>query len=477
MKGLLILPCAVIALIAILIIRALMLKPDTSDFKPRKAVDNDVEAVKRFQKILQQKTVWNRDTNKIEFENFDTFADVLKKTYPVVAEHTSIEIVNKYGIIIKMNGKNPSLKPAIIMGHYDVVATDESEWTHPPFAAEIHDGSIIARGSVDTKCIMCATLEAMNRMISESIMPERDIYFISANNEEIGGDTTPAMAEWFKEKNIQPYIVLDEGGAVTDTLPLGITNPFATIGVTEKGSADVKLTVKCNGGHSSTPTKNDAPIQLIKALNKIADNPHKCEISEVVKEMLVSFAKYSSFTYKLIFANMWLFKPLIIKIMKRGGMTNAMISTTDALTMLSGSEQINVLPTQASAGFSVRVKPGDTVDEAVEHIKKVCANENAVFDIIYRFEPSPVSDYKSEQYSKLTNIIKKIYTDSDIAPYIMNGGTDSKHFAKDYNCVYRFAGFDFSGEERAKIHGIDESLRVESYLRGIDFYKELIETI
>ena len=477
MKYLLIIPCAVIILIAVLIIRALKLKPDTVGFKPRAAVENDSGAIERFQKILQQKTVWNRDTKKIDYTDFDSFLSVLKETYPVIATNTSIETVNKYGIIIKMNGKDSSLDPMVLMGHYDVVAADESEWKYPPFGAEIHDGSICARGSVDTKCIMCAVLEAMSRMISENSVPARDVYFVSANNEEIGGDTTPAIAEWFKARDIKPYIVIDEGGAVTNSLPLGVTNPFATIGVSEKGSADVKITVKCDGGHSSTPTKNDASVQLIKALNNIIDNPHECDIPEVVAETLTSFAKYSSFTYKLIFANMWLFKPLVIKIMKRGGMTNAMIATTDALTMLDGSEQINVLPTQVTAAFSVRVIPGDTVDSAVRHMQDACGSDNVQFETIYRFEPSPVSDFKCEQYKKLSETIKKIYTDADITPYIMNGGTDSKHFATYCPYTYRFAGFDFSGEERKGIHGIDESLRVESYLRGIEFYKNLIETI
>lgn len=477
MEILIILACAIAVLIGVILIRAAMLKPPKVEQRAEFSPENDDAAIARFQKILRQKTVWNRDISKIDYTDFNSFPDVLKETYPNVFSHVSVDIVNKYGIILKLKGTDSSLPPAVLMGHYDVVAADENEWKYPPFAAEIHEGSIYARGATDTKCIICAVLEAISRLIDEGCVPRRDIYFISTNNEEIGGDTTPAMVEWFKKQNIKPYIVLDEGGAVTDSLPLGVTTPFAMIGVSEKGGADVKLTVKSGGGHSSVPTEKDAPTQLIRALSNILDNPHKSEISDVVKTMFLSLAKYTSFLYKIIFGNLWLFSTVVVKIMKRSGITNAMICTTDALTMLSGSEQVNVLPTEASAGMSVRVTPGETVDEAVAHMKKVCSNNNINFDVVYSFEPSPVSDYHSEQYNRLREIIGGVYPDADITPYVMNGGTDSKHFAKECNCVYRFAGFEFSGDERAKVHGIDESLRVSSYLKGIEFYKNFIKDI
>jgi carboxypeptidase PM20D1 len=475
MKIFLIILAAIIVLLAVLIIRAAKLKqPETNKNKEFKTYD-DKEAIKRFQTILQQKTVWNRDASKIDYSSFDCFLDILKNTYPKVFNLAEVNTVNKYGIIIKLNGNDSSLDSAILMGHYDVVAADENEWKYPPFGAEIHGGTIYARGAVDTKCIMCAVLEAISKLIDEGFTPKRDIYIISTNNEEIGGDTTPAMVDWFKQKNIKPYIVLDEGGAVTDALPLGVKTPFAMIGVSEKGVADVKLTVKCKGGHSSAPSNDDACVQLIKALNNIIDHPHKSKISPVVKTMFISLAKYTSFIYKIIFANLWLFSPIVKKIMKSGSTTNAMLATTDALTMLNGSTQINVLPSEASAGFSVRVAPGETVDEAVKHITESCKNENVKIDVMYRFEPSPISNYNSEQYSLLYDTVKSVYTDADISPYVMNGGTDSKHFAVICNYVYRFAGFEFSGEERAGIHSINEGLRAEKYLKGVKFYQELLK--
>ncbi|MBQ7548732.1 MAG: M20/M25/M40 family metallo-hydrolase, partial [Clostridia bacterium] len=437
----------------------------------------DEGAVERFRTILRQKTVWNRDPSKTDLTPFEGFAEVVKNTYPRVYAAAQVTTVNRYGLVFRFPGKQPALDPVILMAHYDVVPAREDEWTYPPFGAEIHDGVVYARGAVDTKCIMCAVFEAVDRLLAEGFTTERDLYFISSNNEEIGGDTTPEMVKMFCDKGISPYMVLDEGGAVTDSLPLGVKTPFAMVGVSEKGVADLKVKIKNAGGHSSAPSKNDSCAQLVTVLNRISAHPHKAYLTPEIRKMLVSLAGHTGFLYRFIFANLNIFAPLVKRIMRSAPETNAMISTTAALTMLNGSEQINVIPSEASAGMSVRISTRDTVESAIGHIKKVCRDTGAEFETEYSFEPSPVSNTDCEQFALIADTVKAAYPDADIAPYVMSGGTDSKHFAKVCSNVYRFAGLEFSAEERASVHGKDEGLRVESFLRGIDFYTELIKRI
>ncbi|MBQ6164012.1 MAG: M20/M25/M40 family metallo-hydrolase [Clostridia bacterium] len=461
---------------AVLLIRAALLRPpeDGSD-GARTPPAPDTGEVGRFQKVLRLKTVWPRE-GKIEYEQFDAFLPLLRELYPTVFENTELSVVNRYGVILRWKGSDPDREPVILMAHHDVVSAEDADWSSPPFDANIRDGKIYARGAVDTKCIITAVLEAETRLMEEGFRPERDVYFITSNNEETGGDTTPAQVEWFRERNIKPDFVLDEGGAMIDELPLGIRHEFAMIGVSEKGVVDVKLTARGEAGHSSTPCDKDSTFRLLDALNAIRSHPFKACLSPVTAEMLRKLGAHAPFGFRIVFANIPVFAPIIKKIMAKGGETNAMIRTTTSLTQLSGSDTINTIPTEAGAGFSVRVAAWNTTEEVEKRLRELCG-EHVTLGIPYRQEPSPCSDFRSEAYRLIADTARKVYPGADDAPYIMNGGTDSKHFTAICDNVFRFCGFHFTSEERHGMHGVDEHLSVDSYLKGIEFYERLLRSL
>lgn len=469
----------ILALLAALLIfcsvRAVMLKSENESGAEHQQEFTDEEALERFRKILQKKTVWPK-SGEIDYKEFDEFLPLLNELYPDFMKDTETEIINKYGILIKWKGTDNILEPVVLMAHYDVVEADESRWSYPPFEAQVHEGNIYARGTVDTKCILAALMEAASYLHKAGYAPKRDIWFSFTNNEETGGDTTPAIVEYFRKNNIKPWLVIDEGGAIVKSPALGVQEEFAMVGVSEKGVADVILTVFGEPGHSSTPRKTDSTVRLIKAIRKIEKNKFRSDISPVLEVMLKSIASKSGFAFRFIFANLWLFKPVVKKILETNGETAAMIRTTVALTELSGANQINIIPPKATAGFSVRIAPGESAEEAVNKIRSV-AGENAEVYAEYEFEPSPVSDFTSEAFSFISDMVKRVYPNVNAVPYIMTGGTDSKHFAKICPNVFRFGGFRFTDENRAGMHGNNEFLSVENYYSGIDFYIELLRNL
>ncbi|MBR1811171.1 MAG: M20/M25/M40 family metallo-hydrolase [Clostridia bacterium] len=469
--------CAAVAVfLAVILIRGALLKPEKTAAAAQPVADfDDPAAIARFQKVLQKKTVWPRE-GKIEYAEFDGFVPLLKQLYPTVFANTELTMVNTYGLIVKWKGRDPSKAPVILMAHHDVVSAEAADWTYPPFAAEIHDGNIYARGAFDTKCILTAVFEAMQSLMAENYTPARDIYFISSNNEETGGDTSPAQMEWFRRQGVKPWFVLDEGGAMINELPLGIRYEFAMIGVSEKGVVDVKLTAKGAAGHSSTPSGENSTVRLLQALDNIRDHPFKAQISPVLAEMFRKLAAHASFLYRVIFANIGIFSPIVKKIMSAGGETNAMIRTTTALTQLSGSDTINTIPTDAGAGYSVRVAPWDNTADVENRIKEL-AGAHVEVAVPYKFEPSPYSDFKSEAYQLIANTAKTVYPGADDAPYVMSGGTDSKHFTEICSNVFRFAGFRFTSAERRAMHGVDEHLSADAYLKGVTFYIQLMKSL
>lgn len=466
---------AVLIVLAVCAIRAAALKSENTEKSEPPQMFTDSEAIERFQKILQKKTVWPKN-GEIDYKEFESFLPLLKDLYPDFFSIAETELINDYGILIKWSGSQSELEPVVLMSHYDVVEADESKWKYPPFEAQIHDGDIIARGAVDTKCILAALLEAASYLHKSGYKPRRDIWFSFSNNEETGGPTSPAIVEYLKSKNVKPWIVIDEGGAIVKGPALGVKEEFAMIGVSEKGVADVTVTVSGEPGHSSTPRKSDSTTRLIRAIESIEKNKFKSSVSPVLEQMLKGIASKTGFAFRFVLGNMWLFRPIVKKILESNGETAAMIRTTTALTMLSGANQINIIPPTASAGYSVRIAPGDTVEGVVEHIRNA-AGENAEITVDYQFVPSPVSDFKGDAFIFISETVSKVYPNVTSVPYIMNGGTDSKHFARICPNVYRFAGIRFTDENRAGMHGNNESLSVENYYKGIDFYIELIRSL
>ncbi len=434
---------------------------------------NNENAIRHFQEILRVPTISRWTKEETDWSAFDRFLPLLKELYPAVFEHVDCRVVNDYGILLHWKGRNSSLAPALLMAHYDVVPVEGQDWDCPPFVAEIQDGKIYGRGSVDTKCILAAVLEAMEELIRKGHTPEQDIYFASSNCEEVAGDTTPKIVEWFQEQGITPAFVLDEGGAILEKMPMGIKTPFAMIGVAEKGLCNVTIEASGKAGHASLPSKNDATVKLVQALHAIQKKPFQATLTPALKEMLRCFADHVSFGVGLVFRNLWLFGPVVKKVMEGNLDTAAMIRSTAGLTQLSGSDAINVIPEKATASFSVRIAPQDSVADVATHLQ-MAIGDKAVVHCSNMQEPSPISSHKTASYRYIRDTVTKVYPGVESAPYLMNACTDARHFAGVCEEVYRFAGFVFTEEQRASIHSANEFMPVEAYLKGIDFYKEFL---
>ncbi len=462
-------------LLITMFVKAMQLKPeDISGYERVTSYDFDCQkALERFRHMLQKKTIWPKDEEP-DYREFKDFLPLLKQDYPEVFKALEVQVINDYGILLKWKGRTGK-KPVVLMAHYDVVAVDEKGWDHPPFAAEIADGAIYARGTADTKCIIAGLLEAADYELSRGYVPDRDIYFSFTNNEETGGPTTPKIVEWFTDRHIEPWFVLDEGGAIIDDAPLGVKDEFAMIGVSEKGVVNVRMTAKGIGGHSSTPSvKTDSTFLLIRALEKIRKHPFKKRLHPVTEKLLKTYGSHSGLLYRFIFGNMWLFKPLVIKVLEADKETAAMIATTAALTQLKGAPAINIIPPSAEAGYSVRIAPGESVAGCLQHFQEAVNDERIEITANDGVEPSPVSPIDNTAYKLITDVVYRSYDKVWCCPYIQNGATDSRNFHRVFPNVYRFAMFRMSGAERQAIHGNNERIRISAYYEGITAYINLL---
>lgn len=440
---------------------------------------NEEKVISRFQQMIRKKTVSDKDGNfdKAEFEGF---YKVLEGNYPAVFSTVEAQRINDYGILLRWKGKNEKLDPVILMAHHDVVSDEGQDWLHPAFEAEVHDGCVWGRGTIDTKCLIGGIFEAWEALIEEGYVPERDIYFASSNCEEVAGDTMPKIVDWFRENKIKPHFILDEGGAIMSNLPMGIKTPFAMIAMSEKGWATLKLTARsktaAHGAKASASDKVSAPVKLVRALDAIEKNPIEANLTAAVEEMLRSFAPYIDGYVGSVLKNIKIFRPIIKKVLESNADTAAMIRSAINITKIEAGNEKGGVPDTATATLSLKIAPHDTVDGVIAHIRKV-VGENIEVEEIKRSNPPRISDFRTKNFELVKNTVKKVFPDVGAAPFILNAGTDARHFSPICNEIYRFGAFRLDDDLFGTVHGANERIPVKDYLKCIEFYYELVKGI
>ena len=463
-------------LLAVILLRAVFFTPKKQPPVSNEAITFDKDAaVTALQELIKCKTISYNDPALEDDGEFKKLIAKLPGLYPRVFDVCSFQELPDRAILLRWPGKSESA-PTVLMAHYDVVPVDESKWEKPPFAGIIENGVLWGRGTLDTKVTMNGALSAANHLIAQGFTPENDIYFAFSGGEEINGKGAANIVEYFIKHHIQPALVVDEGGGVVEKVFPGVKEPCGLIGIAEKGMINVQYSVKSGGGHASAPPVKTPLTTLSQACLSIIKHPFKMHLTKPAAEMFDTLGRHSGFALKLVFANLWLFKPVLDMICKSsGGEMNALVRTTTAFTQAQGSDARNVIPTEASLVSNMRLNPADSVASAAAYLKKVIGNEDVQITILESSEPSPISETNCTAWDKVAGAVAETWRGCIVAPYLMVQCSDSRHYGKLSNHVYRFSAMDLTGEERKTIHGNNERIRLEALHRCVEFYIRLIQ--
>jgi carboxypeptidase PM20D1 len=467
-------------LIGFVLVRTVASSPAPTAAPPAALVAIAETAAERLAGAVRVPTIAHEDPAAFDREAFRDLHAYLNRAFPRVHRALRTETVGEHSLLYTWPGKNASAEPILPMGHLDVVPIEpgtEKQWQQPPFSGRIVDGFIWGRGAIDNKSAVLGILEAVEMLLAEGFTPNRTLYLAFGHDEEVGGTHgARQIAELLKSRGVRLAMVLDEGGVIGDGLLPGVSLPVAMVGIAEKGFATIDLTTKTSGGHSSLPPKQSAVGILSAAIARLEKHQMPARLEAPTRQMLERVAPEFGFANRVVFANLWLTKPLVVRQLEATATTNAMVRTTTAATIFQAGTKDNVLPTQARAAINFRILPGDSVAAVVEHVRRVVNDPRVEVRGGGRFiaEPSAVSSTKSEEFRLLERTIRSTTPGAIVAPYQVVVVTDARYFAALSSNIFRFLPLRLTPVDTARMHGANERVRVKDYEAAIRFYRQLL---
>ena len=469
---------AVGLLIALVVVRTLMHQPPASINTDLVEIElNEAALAERLSQSIQFQTISFQSPELKDRSQFSAFIDWVHTSYPRV--HQSLDYIQLNDTMLyRWPGSDASLQPILVTGHYDVVPVipgSESQWQQPPFSGAIVDGLIWGRGALDDKSGVLGILEAVTYLLDAGHQPQRTVYLSFGHDEEIGGrEGAAAVAAYLKDQGVQLAWSLDEGSFIFDGLIAGVDSLVAAINVAEKGSITLDIVAAAEGGHSSMPPQTSAITDLARAITQLEEHPVPGGLEGLAADMFDNISRHMPFVPRVFFANQWLFGGLINDQLSGAPTTNAMLRTTTAPTMLSGSVKTNVLPIEAVATVNFRIHPRDSMDSIESYVTDLVASDSISVHRRGGADASAVSDWKAPGFAIIAQSMREIYGDIPVAPGLMIAASDSRHYGKVADNAYRFNPIRLTPELLTGFHGTNEKIAVADYAQGVRGYIRII---
>ncbi|HUX35121.1 MAG TPA: M20/M25/M40 family metallo-hydrolase [Gemmatimonadaceae bacterium] len=370
-------------------------------------------------------------------------------------------------------GPQPAL---VLLSHMDVVPADPKYWSVDPFAATVKDGYIWGRGTLDTKTLGIVELEAFLALHRAKVPLDRDVIFMATADEEAGA---AFGAGWVMDHHPEAFagagFVLNEGGG--GSVDQG-RQQFG-IEVTQKVPFWFKLTATGTPRHGSEPQVASAANRLIRSLYRLQTYQFAPRIIPAVDAYFKGLAPTAAPQWKDAFLDMakTIQDPdALLRLQTEMPELAALTRNTCSITVLRGSDKINVIPPEASAQLDCRLLPDQNVAEFKRELSDALNDPGITVDQILGFTPA-VSSTDSPLYKTLVEVTKQHYPDAAIVPAVSTGFTDS-HFFRDRGIAsYGYAPFLIPEADESGVHGNNERISVQNVRTGTQMMWEIVKAM
>lgn len=470
---------ALLVLVGVLVFNAWPLRADAPGVVREAVVLDEAALAARLGAALQIATVSTPDAPP-DAEAFAALHRLLEASFPRLHATLTREMVAGHSLLYRWNGR-AECAPLLLLAHQDVVPVEpdtEDDWTRPPFSGALHQGHVYGRGALDDKASLFAMFEAVEQLLAEGFAPACPVWFAFGHDEEVGGHGARALAARLQALGVRPVFVLDEGGALTEGAFPGLGVPLATIGVAEKGFLSVRLRARAEGGHSSMPPRRTAIGRVATAVARLEESRPPAALGPVQRALLERAAPHLPWSRRVVLSNLWLTAPLVERMFADSPASDATLRTTTAPTLFHAGVKENVLPQRAEAVVNFRLRPGDTRDSILAHVRATVDDAEVEVEAVDRFggDPTAPAPFPGGGFAAIERALRAASPEPVlvVAPYVTNGATDARHYAALTPNLYRFAAFKLDARGLAAIHGSDERLAASEYLRGVRFYRALL---
>lgn len=472
---------AIAALILTVAVRTIRFKPASASSSIQYKENTDPTGAEKLAQAVRVQTITYMEPGKNGRTVFWQFQQLLEDQFPLVHKNCDKTVINGYSLVYHLKSDNPREKPVLVTAHMDVVPVEEGtekDWTEPPFSGIIRDGIVWGRGTLDTKVHITGALEALERLLANGFSPARDIWMAFGHDEELNGEEGALkIAAYFKEQGLTFDFVLDEGGCAATNVIGGLGKPIALVGVGEKGYANIRLSVTQDGGHSSMPAPHTSLGILAQALCRLEKSPFKPRLIAPTRAFLMRIGPHMKGVNRVILANLWLFKPVFLRVFSRMNSGNALLRTTVAVTMAQGSPAPNAVPQKSSAVVNCRILPGESGETLMRCLRDTLKGLPVNLEPIHLDDPSELSPSDSDAFRYIESLIEEFCPGAIVAPYLVMASTDARKYECVSKNVFRFTPYVIDNDELGKMHGTNENISVANVNRCIDFFTALFSRL
>ena len=368
-----------------------------------------------------------------------------------------------------------SKKALVLLNHMDVVPAYRQLWSVDPFAGIVKDGYLWGRGSLDMKSMGIVELMAMLALKRQGIPLKADVIFLGVADEEAGG----AMGAGFMLKEHFDLLqnagtVLNEGGAIYAAED-GKAQRY-DVETTQKTPFWLLLTVTGKPGHGSAPRADSAVTRLIEALHRIVKYQTPLKVEPIVQQFYADVAELDPSPEKresLKDLRKSLQNPAFAAEFTRNPYANARIRNTISITMLEGSNKVNVIPALASAQLDVRLLPSQDQQQFLAELRAIIADDSIKIEPVLSFAPSS-SPTDAEFLYVLREVVNTAHPGVKIVTPLSTGFTDCHYFRERNIPCYGFTPFKRTDKDAEGIHGHDERISLENIKFGTRVMYEIV---
>ena len=465
----------ILVLLTIAVVRTLLIKASPRPTCPTQITQEQTDlCAEKLGAMVRVPTVSKNEDE--DLTQFYIFQNELERLFPQLHKHLEKTSIGG-NLLYRWPGADSTKLPILLMGHQDVVPASDEGWSVPAYSGAVVDGNLYGRGCLDCKSTMFVEMQAVEELLAEGFVPPCDVYLEYSINEETGGDGAASVMRYLRDRGIRLALVLDEGGAVIDRAVAGMDRPYSVIGITEKGYMDVKITARGKGGHSSTPPRNTPAARLFAFANEIErKRPFRKQLLPEVVEMFGAMAPSFGFGMRLILGNIWLFKPLLMALMPVvSPFGEAVMATTCCFTMMKGSDAANVIPKEPYLVANLRTSVHQGCEESLAVLEKYAKKYDLELEVLLQRDASPVSNIHSKEFRYVVECARKQFPDAGVAPYVIMGGTDCRHFHALTENALRYCPVRMTSAQSASCHAVDENVTLTALAEGVLFFKDFLK--